>query len=433
MINEVKILIPENLKLEELSAEKKQYLKEKKIRIPQLLYLLTQVVESRILKSKQMEEHKNKFTPLYFPLLQRVVHNTRACLDFLLTEGILITDNRYLIGKKSKGYAYAEKYDGQELKEYAISDYRISRSIKKSRKIYQKDIKKNTKSHSYLTHWWDTGKLDIDKDGAFKWIENYLLKEINTIKCTFNESVWNEEIRELINKTEVFKQIVIRIKSKTGRYAINGVGCRFYNPITNLKRELRGFLTYDGKPLVEIDIKNSQPYMSLVLLKPEFWKTVEDSDFGKKISLKYLLGSRYSNIDSNTIIMNLINAETQYSIDLQKYKNLVLSGEIYEYIQEFFHPLYPDRFKSRLETKIEVLMVMYSNPTEYYKPFYKPCFTFKQFFPEVYRLFKEVKKRNYKNLPLILQRFKVFWYWKLCVRPSMVYIPNAPSLLFMTV
>jgi hypothetical protein len=166
---------------------------------------------------------------------------------------------------------------------------------------------------------------------------------------------------------------------------------------------------------VEIDIKNSQPFMSLALLNKSFWKPNE-KDFGKKFSLKYLLDNIYKDIKYNTIIMFLKTDETQSCIDIQKYKNLVLSAKYYEYNQEFFQPLYPTRFSNRNDTKTETLRIMYSNPEHHNKPFYKPCQTYKEHFPSVYELFTTIQnakiitskkeKRNY--LPLILQKIESF-------------------------
>ena len=44
---------------------------------------------------------------------------------------------------------------------------------------------------------------------------------------------------------------------------------RLHSTLTQLKSDLRQFITYDGHPLVSIDIVNSQPYLSTVLLSYE--------------------------------------------------------------------------------------------------------------------------------------------------------------------
>ncbi len=42
---------------------------------------------------------------------------------------------------------------------------------------------------------------------------------------------------------------------------------RVYTNLTNLKRECRAFLRYDDKPLVELDIRNSQPLIASIIIK----------------------------------------------------------------------------------------------------------------------------------------------------------------------
>ena len=62
--------------------------------------------------------------------------------------------------------------------------------------------------------------------------------------------------------------------------------------LTNLPTDLRQYLRYDGQPLVEIDIKNSQFYMAIKLLmnhiqskNPEIFNILSNiEDQGDKIS-----------------------------------------------------------------------------------------------------------------------------------------------------
>lgn len=50
----------------------------------------------------------------------------------------------------------------------------------------------------------------------------------------------------------------------------NNIG-RFHSNLTNLKKELRSCITYDGLKLVNIDVRNSQPFLSTCLLEAKFW------------------------------------------------------------------------------------------------------------------------------------------------------------------
>lgn len=63
------------------------------------------------------------------------------------------------------------------------------------------------------------------------------------------------------------------------RYTVDDTGNRLHTNLTNLPAEVRNFITYAGRPLVSIDIRNSQPYMSLALFERKFWQSNLDSDY----------------------------------------------------------------------------------------------------------------------------------------------------------
>ncbi|MFR1445798.1 hypothetical protein ACLUYJ_19770, partial [Acinetobacter baumannii] len=92
------------------------------------------------------------------------------------------------------------------------------------------------------------------------------------------------------------------------RYGFSGKGHRFYNPISNLKRELRNYLTYEGKGLVSIDIKNSQPYFSILLHQPAFWEAIRAKKYRIR-GIKEIEG--IDKVDTDDIIMLLKTSETQ--------------------------------------------------------------------------------------------------------------------------
>ena len=47
------------------------------------------------------------------------------------------------------------------------------------------------------------------------------------------------------------------INSGAGRFKVCSVTGRFYTPVTNMKRELRRSLRFNGEPMVEVDLANS--------------------------------------------------------------------------------------------------------------------------------------------------------------------------------
>ena len=409
-MSEERFYIPINLDIEKLEEKYQEEFKKNGIRIPQLLFILDSLVQSRILNRDEMEEKEIEFTPLCTTLLDAVVHNYSNYIQFLLAAQILISDGQYIKGEKCRGFAYNNPYNGKALMEIKIEDYKLSKALKREKAKYKIELKEKNKKYHFITKHWDSNKLDIDYFGAYQWIERNAQKEILENEFGINKTK-NKSSARIVDTAEDRKLMLRRIKDNNYSYGFAGEGNRFYSPITNLKRELRNFLTYDGKSLVEIDIKNSQPLLSLVLFNPSFWID-RLLDFGKKIKLKYLLGDVYkdikNNVKYNNIIMLLKTDINQYSKEFQLYKSLVLSGKFYEYIQEHFEPLYPERFDTLNKVKIEVLRIMFSNPNRHSLSFYKPCITFKKHFPIVYYLFSFINSVKDNYLPIILQKIESY-------------------------
>jgi hypothetical protein len=150
-----------------------------------------------------------------------------------------------------------------------------------------------------------------------------------------------------------------------------------------------------------------------MLLKLSFWQGIKENAQGE-ICLERLDKDMYDEMKSRGIIKQIITLlkSSQY-IDnekdsLKKYSTLVVKGRFYEYIQEQFQPIYPDRFDSRQKVKREVLRILYLNPDEAGDAFHRPCQTFNRLFPDEYRLFELVKSINHTYLPIILQRLESF-------------------------
>jgi hypothetical protein len=47
---------------------------------------------------------------------------------------------------------------------------------------------------------------------------------------------------------------------------------RMHTVLTNMKSDLRNLITYQGKPMVSVDIANSQPYLATLLFTKQFYQ-----------------------------------------------------------------------------------------------------------------------------------------------------------------
>jgi hypothetical protein len=408
MSNEVRLLVPENLDIDAIIKGNSQAFYGQNLKKEKALYVISALVKARTSQRKRMIEEDTAFVNLSSKILSDVVRDYVKYINFFLGIGILSTDNYFIRGEKCIGYCLNAPYAGKKLKEIEVSNYVLRKAIKQQRTLMKEEQKKSTWGYSYLTGWWDSEKLEIDIAAAYDWIENNKAEKILAINNNPKIKDKQYEIDIAIDTAEDFKYLVSKIHNNTFRYGFRGIGHRFYNPISNLKKELRQFLTFDGKPLVNIDIKNSQPFFSTVLLKPSFWES--NSKFNIQTLMKDFLGTLVVDTIYKHIITVSKTSETIISKEscFKNYSDLVVSGEFYEFIQSNFSPLYPDRFKDRQSVKCEVLRIFFFNLTKEYLTYYKPCQTFKSFFPEVYEIFKLVKSSDYTNLPNILQRIESY-------------------------
>ena len=113
--------------------------------------------------------------------------------------------------------------------------------------------------------------------------------------------------------------------------SIDGNVHRLHSVLTNIQKDLRNFITYDGLPLVSIDIKNCQPYLSCLLLNPRFWQ--EDAELSLTL---YDLPENIRELFQSPILIDRIRKffETLADRDIAEYIRLVSEGTIYEQIRD---------------------------------------------------------------------------------------------------
>ncbi len=391
--------VPINLDLKQLIFKHLILSKELKVTEGKIAFICHSLFSSIIMHRSEIEDSDNPYVPLCSKILDLAVHDYSKSLQFLLETGIIESDNSYLAGDKCKGYCFKNPYRDREFKKVYIEDFRLKKGLKRLKDHYQRENKRMMRGYGFLEKPWRTNKLKIDAKGAYRWIDENITKDVhNSILKRSVDSLWGREYR----------------------LRFSGDGHRHYSLLTNLKRELRNFLTYDGKEMVSIDIKNCQPFLVLALFKESFWENRDDM-LSNNQCLKRLNPQIFAQITDNVIdgitgniidaiIMLLKSSVSRYGKEasLKKYEDLVVKGKLYEHIQEHFCQIYPDRFDNRDNTKREFLRLMNVDPKVENQPFYKPCQTFDQHFPEVYQLFRLIKSTNYTILPIILQRIESY-------------------------
>jgi len=399
-----------------------------------LYYICSTLVTSQA-KHGGWQERNSGYIPRCSKYLRKVHAQYNLLLDYMVEAGILLTDGIFMEGIKCTGYKFAPKYDGVALKEVTINTYILNKGIRNQHNELIKHHKKQLTGYGYLLKWYDKHKLRIDKEGALKWVgkyEEHHLQEI--IRAGGHKE--EKKKKQLVNICSSLKSQIDRIYESSydcTDFSVDEFGERLHGIFTYLMKELRHFVTYDGQPLVSIDIKNSQPYFSTLLLDSDFWKSKKSQS--NKIRLGQVAPELYKVCMSDGITLsNSSKRLIQCGITAEQYKHLVEDGRLYEYLLEelpkrlnsVFLTKHGHRVAKRDSIKKEMLRIMYSRNNVTNREFYAPSKAFESLFPDVARTFRVIKKNDYKLLPKILQRVESHVVLKIICGRIAAEKPNLP-------
>lgn len=162
------------------------------------------------------------------------------------------------------------EYAGAEYENRELSDEKFIARILEHRLEQDRINKAELDKIPYITKWFNE-KLTMDIDGAHNFTELHKskLKKSNKSK---------KKAENIENRVNVRYNTSLNSARKiiNGDFGLTRTGKdnRLHSTVASMKKELRPFLSYDGKPLVGVDVKSSQPYLFTQLLKPEFYEKV---------------------------------------------------------------------------------------------------------------------------------------------------------------
>jgi hypothetical protein len=303
-------------------------------RVPKLVYILTVVYRGRWDKRRE----RNDYVPVNAALLQRILGPlfAKPAITLLLDLGLLETDNHYRVARsgqwsrgKSRGYRFKEPYRSAKFKE--VKDVHWSHIS--SLLAPELRIQPETAAHQFLFE--------------------------NLTHVTMDESVyeflWWFEAKSDFQR-DYYERSVDFIRGRDWFFSTDPNTGRVFNNVTLLPKKLRGFVRYDGKSLIEIDVANCQPLLLLSLYDNE----PERAQFEKAV----VGGTFYE----------LLNAQLKRKY--AKSKRDKLKKAVFRQI--FFGKI-PAKPKS-------------------------VCVAFAQMFPLLYDKILKVKKPDYRKLALLLQK-----------------------------
>jgi hypothetical protein len=176
-----------------------------------------------------------------------------------------------------------------------------------------------------------------------------------------------------------------------------------------LKKDLRKFLTYNGEKLVNLDIKNSQPLLSGILLNPEFYTETGNFSIHTLKSLNKIIPNNKYQKFKKTIsslyinIMLVISSETIASKEFEDYLKIVQEGTLYEEIFNVLHPGRPLSRENRAKIKEIVFTIFYAD-NRHGPRLRKIGLPFKRRFPNIFEIFSLLKRNNKIIFSHILQK-----------------------------
>jgi len=290
----------------------------------------------------------NEDPPLRMKYIRKIVPYGERYLNGLIELGIIKRSPYYIPGEISYRYNFTENY----LSRYITAPLTNTKIIYRIENAYQ-----------------DLGKESI------KLIWGYS-NQVKYLKQLTLAEGWRELVESYKSNTDQYNSVMasaMRIERGDFFYSIDSTEGRFHSNITNMKRELRQYLRINGKPLTNIDIKNSQPYLSTIILT---------------------YPSKVAWLTKNPAFSMLLQSlKVSLNEDVKNYISLVASGMFYEFlIQEFSKE---GLIFTRDETKIQVLRILFAcNRLPKDEINRKARQVFINRFPTVHRIFSKVRGRD---------------------------------------
>lgn len=315
---------------------------------------------------------KDDFVCLYTVHLRKVLtpQLVSEVLTNLMGWGLIETDNKFILGKKSRGYrfkkdsvCYTSRY-----KRVAVTSDRYGRKINKFFEDQKIAAIKAGSEYEYLHD--NVKELKIDAKAAREFIaQNY------------EQGTDSYEARHVS---------VDMIKSGQIFFTVDNKGRRVHTNMTNLASELRQFIKVKNKrriKLGQVDIRNSQPFFFNLILKEK---------------------------------LDLTNYYQKKEFDL--YHKLTSEGTFYEYLMDNFGLESNDELGRKAFKKKFFASVFFDRNR---KEFSKQEELFQKLFPNIFWVIKKLKKGDHANLAISLQYAESSFIIKQCINTIKTERPKA--------
>jgi hypothetical protein len=373
--------IPGNLDIEDLHKRMKPFRKSTLIRFISIFYSAT---------------IKNKFKR-YIPLSSKRLNNEinqnyKAIIDGLIDYKLIEPGKKYSEGNHSNHYGLTDKYFNHKVIKVMSIKPKIETNITKEKSrlknngkiqarlqgkfIEMTDEEKLYDNYGLLTRWFYDPRLEFNYELA----QNELMK-IQKSKAKKSAKAYQHAFPAV----ERFHR-----KDWSIRFDKNG---RLHTNLTMLPSKFRKCITFDRKPLIGVDVSNTQPLLLASLCDTHWLATLIKR--GIILVDEYLFKEFIAHIESNPE-------------DLIIYKEIVKQGKFYEHMMT----LYPNF--SRKVMKLSILKIINDSGTSntYNREMIRDAF--KETFPTIYKLLELLKSVTYKQSSKLLMQVEssrfIVWF-----------------------
>jgi hypothetical protein len=341
--------------------------------------------------------------PFYSSLIQRRIRDYRKYLDYLVDNKVFVENRQYVVGTKSRGFRFHVDYQ-TEIKATFITKKTLIKSIlnfihlDNTANNSNEIIPKDAKELDYLLKWFN-GKLNVDFAGAKK----YLLKLYEIEKRSHNLFTTDKPCNAMARFNSRYI-VLLKLKRQEFLHTVDSTAGRLHTILTQLKGDLRQFVTYDGKPLVAIDITNSQPYLSTVLFNEEKFKENNILDIVKLYNKTYQSTGDIQNFQPYYVSKNVKNACKSENVN--HYIDIVKSGQLYEEFGKVLltKGVITNEIPVRKQAKTIIFSSIFSpNKSIAYN---QSMVIFRDLFPDVYEIYRQIKQNEHRTLACLLQNIE---------------------------
>lgn len=358
------------------------------------------------------------FVSLNSKKLKEVIGNDyKVYLNALKVEKIITCDGQYS-SKYGSSFGYQLSHtllDGKVIYR-TITDARIKKALRKRFRENNKLLKVRNRRIPHITRWLTDDYVILEREHALQFVDTLKRKTERKLKEVVPKN--KKEEREISNYSHHRYQLMylgLQRWQHKKLFSIDNAGGRLYNSLTRMPSIMRNFLCYkDGKTLVSADIKNSQPFHFLFMLRKEFWKRVKSSN-----NLFTLLPSLFNHIqpqikrNTNLIMFPKYSESVDIQgVDVVEFINLLTTGKLYEFISDNFKGKFIasngfDPFSTRELAKRKFLHMMYFDPQKHDPEIKRIFHEFKSIFPNIATIIDVLKSMSHRHFPIILQKIEV--------------------------